>query len=180
MPREISDEEYSFLQGRRQVADFVEPIYNHPQWGKEAKRLIKKVYPQTRIPDLDIEDSIEARFSAEEKKRAEAETDRKQKEQHDTWQKRRSDVQQQYGFTDEGMKALEDWMVENQVGNYDTAARAKAALEPRTSEAEYDAGHWHHDKQEGFKEIAKDPEGWARNEFLQAMYRDEQRARQQR
>jgi hypothetical protein len=178
MPREISDEEYAFLQARKQVADFVEPIYNHPKVGKEAKRLIKEVYPNVKIPDYDIEEQVNARFAEQEKKRADAELAAKQKAEHEAWQSRRSSVQKQYGFTDEGMKRLEDWMIDNQVANYDTAARAKAALDPQTSAPEFDAGHWHHERQEGWGEMAKDPEAYARNAILQAIYKDEQQNRQ--
>jgi hypothetical protein len=180
MPREISDEEYAFLQGRRQVADFVEPIYQHPKWGKEAKRLIKQVYPNVKIPDFDIEEQVNTRFAEQQKKRDDEDTAKKQKEQNDAWQAKRTAVKKEYGFTDEAMVRLEDWMLENNVGSYEVAAAYKASKEPQTSEPEYDAGHWHHDRQEGFAEIAKDPESWARNEILQAIHRDEQRARQQR
>ena len=180
MPREISDEEYAFLQARKQVADFVEPIYNHPKVGKEAKRLIKQVYPNVKIPDYDIEEQVTARLDADKKEREEAVAAAKQKADDEAWQARRADVQKRYGFTPEGMKRLEDWMVENQVGNYDTAARARAALEPPTSAPEYDAGHWHHERTEGWGEAAKDPEAYARNAFLQAIYKDEQLAKQQR
>jgi hypothetical protein len=178
--REISDEEYAFLQGRKQVADFVEPIYKHPKWGKEAKRLIKQVYPNAEIPDYDIETKIETRLDEERKKRDDEKAAERQKAEHDAWQKKRAEVQKQYGFTPEGMQRLEDFMIENNVGNYDVAASHIVAREPKTSAPEYDAGYWHHDRQEGFKEIAKDPEAWARNEFLQAIFKDEQQARQQR
>ena len=178
--RQISDEEYAFLQGRRQVADFVEPIYNHPKTGREAKRLIKEVYPNVKIPDYDIEQQVMQRLDAEQKKRDDAEAAAKQKATDDAWQARRAEVQKKYGFTDEGMKRLEDWMVENQIGNYDTAARAKAALDPPTSAPDYDAGHWHHERQEGWAEMAKDPEAYARNAFIQAAYKDEQIAKQTR
>ena len=69
MPRTIPDEEYTFLQGRRQIADFVESIYNDPQLTKEAKALIKKKYPKWQIPDYDIEERLEQRLAAEKKER---------------------------------------------------------------------------------------------------------------
>jgi len=63
MPKEVSDEEYAYLMGRKQVADFIEPIYNDPVLSKDAKRLIKKKYPNVKIPDLEIEEMVEKRFA---------------------------------------------------------------------------------------------------------------------
>jgi hypothetical protein len=180
MPREISDEEYAFLQGRRQVADFVEPIYQHPKWGKEAKRLIKQVYPNANIPDYDLEQKIESRFAEQQQKRDQEEAEKRQKAQDEAWQAKRAEVKKQYGFTDEAMQRLEDFMMQNHVGSYEVAAAYMASKEPKTSAPEYDAGHWHHDRHEDFAKVAKDPEGWARNEILQAIYRDEQQQRQMR
>jgi hypothetical protein len=180
MPREISDEEYNFLQQRRQVADFVEPIYNHPQWGKEAKRLIKKVYPQTKIPDLDIEDQVNARLDADKKQREDEKAAEAEKTQHDAWQRKRASVRKEYGFTDEGMERLEKFMLDNNVGSYEVAASYMASKEPQTSAPEYDAGHWHHERQEGWGDMAKDPEAYARNEIIQAIYRDQQQQKAQR
>jgi hypothetical protein len=180
MPREISDEEYNFLQSRRQIADFVEPLYNHPKWGKEAKRLIKQVYPDVKIPDYDLDQQITARFDEEKKARDEEKAAEAQRKQDEAWQRARDSTKQKYGMTDEQLARLEDWMVENNVGSYDVAVAARAAMNPRTSEPEYDAGHWHHERIEGFKEAVKDPEAYTRNEILQAIYRDEQRAREQR
>lgn len=178
MPREISDEEYSFLQQRRQIADFVEPIWNHPQLGKEAKRLIKQAYPQARIPDYDIEQSIEARFAADKKARDDEADAARKRTEHDNWQKTRQATQKEYGFTDEAMTRLEKFMVDNNVGSYEVAASYMAAKEPKTSAPEYDGGFWHHEREPGFAEMAKDPEAYARNEFIQAMFRDDQAAKQ--
>lgn len=180
MPREISDEEYNFLQGRRQVADFVEPIYNHPQWGKEAKRLIKQVYPNVKIPDYDIEEQVNARFDAEEKKRTEAAAAETKAAQDRKWRDARAKVIKDYGFTDDGIKRLEQFMVDNEVASYEVAASYMASKEPKTSEAQYAQHYWHHDRQPEWGEMVKDPEGWAFNQFVQAMAKDEQRAKQQR
>lgn len=180
MPREISDEEYNFLQGRRQVADFVEPIYNHPQWGREAKRLIKQVYPNVKIPDYDIATQVDERFAAEEKKRTDREAAELQAAQEKRWKDARASVQKQYGFTDDGMKKLETFMQEKYIGDYEVAAEYLASKEPRTSEAEYADHFYGFDRQPEFKEIAKDPEKWAFNQFVTAMRNDEARAKQQR
>lgn len=180
MPREISDEEFNFLQGRRQIADFVESIYNDPSLNKEAKKLIKKKYPNLQIPDHDLEEKIESRFAAEKKARDDAEATVKRKKQDDEIAATRKRVQEDYGLNDDGMKKLEDMMVERNIGDYEAAAVYFASKEPRTSEPTYDNQFWNHHNKDEFKTIAADPEGWARKEILRAVTADERTARGQR
>lgn len=177
MPRNVSDEEYNFLQGKRQIADFVESIYNDPTLSKDAKRLIKRKYPQLQIPDLDIEDRIEARFADERKQRDDAEAEQRAARDQKRWQDQRSNTQKKYGFTDEGMTQLEQMMVEKNVGDYEVAASFVAQSNPQPSAADMNNGRWDHEKAPGFAEIAKDPEGWGRNEILKAIRADQDRAR---
>ena len=180
MPREISDEDWNYYQGRKQVADFVESIYGDPALNKEAKALIKKKYPNLQIADYDLEQKFETRLDAEKKAREDAEAATKQAAEDAAWRKKRSEVQKEYGFTDEAMKDLEDFMVKENVGSYEVAATYKATKDPKASEVTYSDHMWNHTKQEGFKEIAQDPEGWAHSEILKAIRADEQRNRGQR
>lgn len=177
MPRNISDEEYQYLQGRRQVADFVESIYNNPKYTKQAKRLIKEAYPNMSIPDLDIEDRVEARFAEEQKRRDEEEATKRQQDEQTHWQSKRAATQKQYGFTDEAMEDLEKMMVDRNIGDYEVAASYKAARDPKPTDRDFNAGRWDYEKAAGFQEIAKDPEGWGRNEILRAIYADQERER---
>ena len=173
MPRELSDEEYNFLQGRRQVADFVESIYNDPQLGKEAKALIKKKYPQIQIPEYDLAAQMDARFDADKKAREDEKQAAKDAEDNKRFADTRSRVQKEYGFTDDGMKDLEKFMAERNVLDYEVAAEYHVAKNPKQSEADTNDGLWHHQQQDNFAEIAKDPEGWARKEIIGALRRDE-------
>lgn len=178
MPREISDEEYQFLQNKRQIADFVETIYQNPKFANEAKALIKKAYPNINIPDYDIKNEVFTRLDAEAQARKDAEEATRVAAEDADWRKTRAETQKTYGFTDEAMTRLEKLMVEKKIGDYEVAATYMASREPKTTDATYDPGFWHHERQDGFKEIVKDPEAWARNELIQAMHRDEQRAKQ--
>src|SRR5215471_2538196 len=103
MPRQISDEEWDFLQSRRQVADFVESIYNDPALSKEAKKLIKRKYPNIQIPDYDIEERIEQRFTSEKKERDEEEIKKKRAAEDEDFKSKRKSTQEEWGFTDEAM-----------------------------------------------------------------------------
>lgn len=177
MPRTISDEEYAFLNNKRVTADFVESIYNDPQLNKEAKRLIKKKYPALAIPDLDIEDRVQSQLDAERRRREDQEKAAKQKADDERWQAERKRVQAEYSFTDDGMDDLEKFMQEKGIGDYEVAASYRASKNPKTSQPTFDSGYWHHDQAPHFKEIARDPEAWGRNEILQAIHRDQERAK---
>jgi hypothetical protein len=177
MPRNLSDEEYNYLQSRRQVADFVESIYNDPNLNKEAKALIKRKYPNLQIPDYDIENRVNARLDAERTEREQAEMKKRQTEDDERFAKLRKKTQDDYGFTDDAMNRLEQMMIDRNIGDYEAAAALMASKEPRTSEPTYDNTHWQHEKREGFAEIAKDPEAWGRNELLKAMRLDQERER---
>jgi hypothetical protein len=179
MPRTISDEEFDYLQSRKQTADFVESIYNDPSLNHEAKSLIKKKYPNLAIPDYDLKQEVRATFAAERKQRDDAEAARRQHQQNQQWQKKRADTQRQYGFTDEGMKDLEKMMVERNIGDYDVAANYKAAKDPKPVDAQFTSQHWEHSKKPGWEEISKDPEGWGRKQIMGALNRDQQRMKNQ-
>jgi len=177
MAREITDEEYNWLQGRRQVADFVESIYNDPVLSKEAKALVKKKYPQLQIPDYDIEDRFDKKLAERDKADADAKAKAKEDEDNARFQKDRDRVQKEYGFTDDGMKELENFMRDKNVLNYDVAAEYHASKNPKQAAVDHSDGLWNHQKQDGFADISKDPEGWARREILGAIRGDQERQR---
>ena len=181
MPRTITDEEYAHLMGRKQVADFVEPIYASPQFGREARALIKKAYPNLQIEGYDLEQKIEARFDQEKQEREEIERKKTEADEAEKFKSLRKRTQDHYKFTDDAMKRLEDLMVERNIGDYEAGALLMAAKEPKTSDpTPGGARHfWNHEKRDGFAEISKDPEKWGFNQLLQAAERDAQRDRNQ-
>lgn len=180
MPRTIPDQEYEFLQGRRQIADFVETIYQDPALNKEAKALIKKKYPNMQIPDYDLEQKLEERLAADRKEREDRENEQRKKSDEQKFNDMRSETQKRYGFTDKAMEELEQFMVDNNVGSYEVAAGYKATKEPKPSDVTFSDGRWNHDKAPGYAEIAKDPEGWGRGELLKTLYGMQERERNQK
>lgn len=181
MAREISDEQYAAYERAYQTAQFAESIFNDPQLSKDAKRLIKRKYPNLAIPDYDLEEKFERERTADRKAREDAEKAAKQKSEEDGWKTQRAKVQKDYSFTEEAMKDLEKFMYENGVANYEVAAGYKAAKSPRASEPTSHHGEpWGHTANETFREIAKDPEAWGRGEIMKAIRADEDRARQAR
>lgn len=180
MPKQISDEEYAAFQQQGNVVRFIESIYNDPTLNREAKALIKKKYPQLQIPDYDIMEQVDQRFAQERQERDAAENERRKKADDESFNNQRSSVQKEYGFTDDSMKDLEQFMVDHNVGSYEVAAGYRAAKNPKPSEATFGDQRWNHTSQEGFAEIAKDPEAWGRTELIKAMRNDSERAKQQR
>lgn len=184
MPRTITDEQYAMLQQRLAAADqalqvnqFVESIFNDPNCNEDAKRLIKRKYPQMQIPDLDIRDEIKNLFAQEKKQREETELRAKEEADKKNWHDSRQKVKNEYGFTDEGMEELEKMMVDRNTGDYEIAATYHAAKNPKPVSAEFDSFRWNHEKAPSFAEIAKDPEGWGRGEIMKALRADQERAR---
>lgn len=180
MPRQIEDREYAFLQGRRQVADFVESIWNDPQLNMEAKSLIKKKYPNLQIPEYDLEQRVTQRLEQERSAREQTEAQRKQAEDKRKFDEIRSQTQKEYGFTDAAMEDMEKMMVERNVGDYEVAARYMASKDPKPVESTFRDQYWNHDKAPQWGEVAKDPEGWARGELLKTLRDEQQRNRNQR
>jgi hypothetical protein len=179
MAKQISDEEWEYLQSRKQTADFVESIYNDPALADEAKALIKKKYPKLPIPEYDLRHEVRSTFAAEKKQRDDAEAEQRKRRQNANWQKKRAETQAKYGFTDDGMKDLEKMMVERNIGDYDAAATFKAARDPKPIDAEFTSQRWEHDKKPGWAEMTKDPEAWGRKEIMGAIQRDQQRLKNQ-
>ena len=177
MPRQLTDEEYDFLQARRQVADFVESIYNDPQLNREAKALIKKKYPNLQIPDYDIEQRLDDRLAKDREERETVEAKKRREKEDAEFKKQRKAAQDKYSFTDEAMGRLEQMMIDRNIGNYEDAAELMAAREPKPISGGADNHFYNFDKQDTFKEIAKDPEAWGRAEIMKAIRTDQERSR---
>ena len=180
MPRQISDEEYNFLQGRRQIADFSESLYNDPALSNDLKALIKRKHPNLQIADYDLEQKFEQRLAEDRRQREEEKAAEHNQQEQERFQNIRKKTQEQYGFTPEAMEELEKFMVERNVGDYDVAAKYIAAQNPKPSEATFRDDRWNHSNAPGFAEIAKDPEEWARKEIMKSIYNDTERQKNQR
>ena len=180
MPRQVSDEEYAFLQNKRQIADFSESLYNDPALSNELKGLIKRKYPNVQIADYDIEQRLQQRLDEDRKQRDDERAAERSEREQERFNNIRKETQDKYGFTDDAMTELEKMMVERNVGDYEVAAKYMASQNPKPSEATFKDDRWNHSKAPGFAEIAKDPEEWARSEIMKSLYNDQERAKNQR
>lgn len=178
MPRTISDEEYNYLQRMRFSGEAAEDLWNDPALSNEAKALFKKKHPQTPIHDYDLRQELLGEINRDRSEREERERAKREKERDAEVKRLRDECQKKYGATDESMKELEDFMRKEYIGNYDVAAAYKFAKNAEMSEPTYNDNLWNHQKKSDFAEIAKDPEGWARTELINAYRKDQNRERQ--
>lgn len=174
---EISDEELAWFQAQARTAQFAENLYNHPKVSKQAKALIKEAYPDLEIPGYDAQQYVDRKFAERDEKAAEAAKREHDAEVERQWKEQRAATQKRYGFTDEAMAELEKLMVERKVADYDVAATYHAAKNPKTSQPTFSDQYWNYQKRDGWADIAKDPEGWARNEILGALRNEEAKQR---
>ena len=181
MPRTVSDADWNTLISKKAIADFIEPIYNDPKWGKEARALIKKAYPNVQIEGYDLEQKFSGELQELRNELAEKEKKKSESEEESKILAQRKRVQDEYKFTDDGMKDLEGFMREKNVGDYEVAAGYKAAKTPRASDPTSGSSRrlWEHAKSDSFSEISKDPEKWGFNQLVEAAERDAARARNQ-
>jgi hypothetical protein len=175
MPRQVSDEEYAYLQGRRQIADFVEPIWNDPALSADAKALVKRKYPQAQIPGYDEQQLVRATFAEERKKLDDEKAAQVKATNDEKWKKERAEVQGKYSITEEGMQELEQFMWDNNIGHYEAAAMLKFAREPRPSGATYDTGHWNYTSQPDYEKIVANPEKWGREQLMEVLTKPQEK-----
>src|SRR6516162_9543506 len=172
MPQQLTDEQWAYYQSQDYKASLADDLWNDPQLGREAKALVKKKHPDISIPDYDIEARVEQRLDEDRKQREEAKAKEKEETDRKHFDNLRSETQKKYGITEDGMKDLEKFMVERNIGDYEVAASYKISKEPKQAEANFDNFRWNYDKQPGVSEIAKDPEAWGRSEILRAIQAD--------
>jgi len=186
MPVTLTDEQVADLRARlaqaetnKQIAEAAAGVWNHPEKGNQAKALWKEVYPDSAIPEFDLEQRVNKRFEEEKRERDDREKRDRDREQDERIAAKRKETQESFGFTDDAMTRLEKLMLDRNIGDYEVAASYMASREPKVSDGEsgYDTGFWNHQKNDQFEEIAKDPEGWGRRELLKTLRETDQRNR---
>jgi hypothetical protein len=180
MPVTLTDEQVAALRADRDnlarraaVGDRATQIWNHPKASDRAKALWKEVFPDEPIADYDLEQRVNARLDADRKEREEEKRKAREAELDQTIGERRKAVRERYQFTDDGMKELEDYMIARGIQNHEDAAELMAARRPQPVDDNTGSGHyWNHDKQDQFKKVVNDPEGWGFEEIHKAVVND--------
>lgn len=169
--------EYERLLGSDQIAEIGKGILNDPNYSDEFKSLLKRKHPQLQIPDWEIKQNVNQQIADLKKQLEDEKKAAANAKENDKWNSAKAKVQQEYGYTEEGIKDLEKFMIENEIGSYASAAEFHAMKNPKQSEAQHSDGFWHHEKEPGYEELSKDPENYAYNQFLTAIRADQARER---
>ena len=184
MPTTLSDDQVRQLQaelaaGRKakQTEDIVLPLLNG-QYGDEARALLKKAYPDMPMGEYDTKREVFARLDQEKAEREKRERDVEQSTADDRIAAERKATQEEFSYTDEGMKEVEKFMLDNHVANYEVAGEYLASKRPKASDGSSDVNRhrWNHGRSEEWKEISKDPEKWMEDNLMAAIQRDMDKA----
>ena len=138
-------------------------MMNHPELGREAKRLWKKIEPTANFPDLDTEDRIAAATAAQQEKIEKLE---EQMRERDVMARREANHRM---IREAGLdvEAVEKVMTEEKILKYETAInylRGQSALQPPTPAAVTPIR-----MPDNLKDIQKNPTQWARTEAHKAL-----------
>lgn len=142
-------------------------VLNHPEYGKQVKKILKSIDPRVNFPELDIEDAFEKRAKALEEKQEAFLKEQKAKENRAFWEKEREKAKDL--ISEEIRPEFEKWMLENHLGDYQRAAKLyneeviKPAAEPTNYQGTFGVQLPNH---EG---LFQNPNQWARNEALKAI-----------
>ena len=184
MPVTLTDDQVAELrqklaQGDRDalVRQSAEAIWNDPEMSDSAKALWKKKFPETTIADYDLKREVFGRLDAEKKERDDAAREKAEAEQVERYRSQKARVQKERGFTDDAMERMEKEMNDRKVYDYEVMADSYAARNPKPIENTQRSHMWNHSRSDEFKKISEDPEGYAFDEMVAAMNRDEQNRR---
>lgn len=118
-----------------QKSKLMDELYQDPKTRDEVLGIIKKKYPEVRIPELEVQDRVE---------KIEQKWEKRYEEREKTWQEREAKIARQEaidamkakGVGDAEVEEVEKLMVEAKIGDPATAAEVfvtrRAAAAPRT------------------------------------------------
>lgn len=127
---ELSEADYNILKAGY---DTLNALWTNKDVSLDFKKLMKKVKPETNIPELDIadryakplEDKIAALEAENKKTREEIETDRKTRKESDDLKDiyaKIDDVAKKRGLTEDGKKGMIEVMQKRQIADPEAAA----------------------------------------------------------
>jgi len=111
-------------------------VLNHPEYGREVKKTLKKIDARIQFPEIDAEDRFEAKAKEQEEKVNKFLEEQRTKENKQYWEgQRKTAIEAGYLKDEEEARELEKWMVDEHIGNYQKAAKLfhderHAAAEP--------------------------------------------------
>jgi hypothetical protein len=130
-------------------------LFTHPEVGMEAKRLYKKVTPDAKFPDLDAED----RQVALRKELSDKVAALEEKVQTDAIMQRRKEHHAEIRAAGFDPDAVEKLMTDERIGSYETAMKYMKAQNANVAPTPGNVTPLQ--MPADYKDIAKNPKGWA-------------------
>jgi hypothetical protein len=129
--RDLSEEQKDL------TLDWIESLPQHPEYGREFKKLLVKADPRTKsaFPDVEMQENYEKKAQEQEEKINKFLEAQKDRENKAFWEGKRKAAQDAGFVKPEETPDFEKWMVEEHLGNYERAAKIwhdekHAAAEP--------------------------------------------------
>lgn len=155
-------------EAKNNALDWLEELPNHPEYGHEIKRTLKKINPAINYPELDIEDKVSAKTKEQEEKIDKFLKEQRDKENKAYWGQKKQAAIEAGLIKDEEVEDFHKWMVEEHLGNYERAAKIwhdekHAAAEPTNYQ---DMTGIQLPSHEG---LFANPQRWARDEAMKSI-----------
>jgi len=181
----MTRDEYAQYWNNAQKGVFSQEIYDRAEQlklGDDLRKIIKQTHPNVPQRGFDEQRMVNERINAFEKKMADKEKAEKDKAEDDDWNKRMNGVRDTYRLDDAGMKELDTFMRQEKVANPEIAAAEMNRRSPRMMEASNGFGspYMNFQKQDGWDEIARNPEKWANDLIFKAAKRQEEAEKNRR
>jgi hypothetical protein len=138
-------------------------LFNHPEFGREAKRLYKKVEPTAKFDEIELEDKIAAEAKKQQEKIESLEQQMMERDVRD----RRAANHRMIEEAGLSVEAVEKVMTEEKILKYETAInylKGQSALAPPTPQNVTPIR-----MPDNMAEIQKNPSAWARGEAFKAI-----------
>lgn len=130
MTVELEDQVAKNLQA---AATLVDTLQKDPRTRRGLLGLIKTVKPDASIPELDAAKPLEDKIDALAKGFETFKTSLDDKRQNAELEASRSSLRAKYGYTDEGLKEVEAFMIKNNVQDHEIAHAAIEYNKPKAS-----------------------------------------------
>jgi hypothetical protein len=127
---ELDDQVAKNLQA---AATLVDTLQKDPRTRRGLLGLIKTVKPDASIPELDASKPLEDKIDALPKGFETFKNGLVEKDQNAQLEAERARLRTEHGFTDEGIKELEKFMLAKNVGDHEVARLALEASKPKPS-----------------------------------------------
>lgn len=143
-------------------------VLNHPEYGKEVKKILKKIEPKVNFPEVDLEEVVHAKTKEQEEKIDKFLAEQKDKENKAYWNEKKKKAIEEGLIKAEEVDDFHKWMLDEHLGNYERAARMwhdekHAAAEPTNYQERTGVQL---PNEEG---LFANPVSWARNSAMKAI-----------